>query len=194
MAAIGMRYLVGAPFAEEQTEGQLPTYGSGLKIGRAISAKITFKRNDTELYADDVLAESDNTLTGGDIDMTVAEILDEVAAVIFGATKDETSGEYSDSDKSSPYIGMGYLREMKYQGKSTFKATWLYKVQLAAAEEDAQTKGETTTFQTQRVTGEIMGVTLEDGTTKFRAWNTFDTAAEATAWLNKKANYSTATA
>lgn len=43
MAAIGMRHLVGAPWApaEQQTEGVLPKYGAGLKIGRAISANIT---------------------------------------------------------------------------------------------------------------------------------------------------------
>lgn len=192
MAAIGMRHLVGAPWAapEEQVDGQLPKYGPGLKIGRAISANITFRRNETELYADDVLAESDNTITGGDLDMTVAEILDEVAKVIFGDTEEE--GEYHDSDKSTPYIGMGYMREQRYKGESTFRAVWLYKVQLATAEESAQTKAENTTFSTQRMTGEILGVTLDNGATRFRAWKTFKSAAEATAWLNAKAGYSEA--
>ena len=189
MAAIGMRHLVGAPWApaEQQAEGTLPKYGSGLKIGRAISANITFRRNDTTLYADDALAESDNTIIGGDIDLPAAEILDEVAMVIFG-DKMEGEGdeaEYHDSDQSTPYIGMGYMREMRYKGKSTFRATWLYKVQLATAEEAAQTKGENTAYQTQRVTGEIMGVTLADGSTRLRSWKTFATAAPAVAWLNR---------
>lgn len=191
MAAIGMRHLVAAPFAENQTEGQLPTYGTGVKM-RAVSANITLDRNESELYADDVLAESDNTITGGTIDMTVAEVPDEVGAVLFGNKTDGEQGEYYDSDQSSPYIGMGYMREQKYQGKSSFRAVWFYKVQLAASEETAQTKGETTTFQTQRVTGEVLGVTMADGSTRFRAWKTFDTAAAATAWLNTKANYQTA--
>ena len=188
MAAIGMKHLVGAPWAAQQNEGQLPVYGTGMKIGRAVSANITFQRNESELYADDVLAESDNVLTGGTLDVTVAEILDEVGEAIFGNKKDE-DGSYHDSDLASPYIGMGYLREMKLQGKSTYRATWLYKVQLAPAEESANTRGETTTWQTQRMTGEILGVTLDDGSTRFRAWKTFDKAEEATAWLNAKANY-----
>lgn len=188
MAAIGMKHLVGAPWATQQTEGQLPKYGTGMKIGRAISSNITFQRNESELYADDVLAESDDTMTGGNIDMTVAEILDEVGAVIFGAKTDE-DGAYHDSDLASPYIGMGYLREMKYQGQSTYRCTWLYKVQLAPAEEAAQTRGENTAWQSQRVTGKILGVTLDDGSTRFRSWKTFTEAAEATAWLNAKANY-----
>lgn len=188
MAAIGMKHLVGAPWAAQQNEGQLPVYGTGMKIGRAVSANITFSRNESELYADDVLAESDNVLTGGTLDVTVAEILDEVGEAIFGNKRDE-DGSYHDSDLASPYIGMGYLREMKLQGKSTYRATWLYKVQLAPAEESANTRGETTTWQTQRMTGEILGVTLDDGSTRFRAWKTFDKAEEATAWLNAKANY-----
>ena len=188
MAAIGMKHLVGAPWAAKQNEGQLPVYGTGMKIGRAVSANITFQRNESELYADDVLAESDNVLTGGNLDVIVAEILDEVGEAIFGNKKDE-DGSYHDSDLASPYIGMGYLREMKLQGKSTYRATWLYKVQLAPAEESANTRGETTTWQTQRMTGEILGVTLDDGSTRFRAWKTFDKAEEATAWLNAKANY-----
>jgi hypothetical protein len=39
------------------------------------------------------------------------------------------------------------------------------------------------------LTGEIMGVTMEDGSSRFRAWQTFGTAAAAVAWLNKKAGY-----
>ena len=188
MAAIGMKHLVGAPWAAQQTEGALPVYGTGMKIGRAVSANITFQRNESELYADDVLAESDNVLTGGTIDMTVAEILDEVGAIIFGNTK-ESDDSYHDSDLASPYIGVGYLREMKYQGKSSYRATWLYKVQLAPAEETANTRGENTAWQTQRMTGEILGITLDDGSTRFRTWKTFDSADQATAWLNTKANY-----
>ena len=189
MAAIGMRYLVGAVISGE-SDGALPTYDKGMKIGRAISANVSLRRNDSELYADDVLAESDNTITGGDVDITVAEILDEVAAAIFGDTKDEETGEYYDSDASSPYIGLGYMREQKYKGVSSFKCTWLYKVQLAPAEESGQTKGETTSFQTQRVTGEILGVSMADGKSRFRARKEFKTAAEGIAWLNSKANYS----
>lgn len=188
MAAIGMKHLVGAPWAESQTEGQLPKYGNGMIIGRAISSNVTFQRNESELYADDVLAESDDTMTGGTIDMTVAEILDEVGAVIFGNKKDEDDA-YHDSDLSSPYIGLGYLREMKFQGISTYRCTWLYKVQLAPAEETANTRGENVAWQSQRVTGKVLGVTLDDGSTRFRSWKTFTDAAQATAWLNAKANY-----
>ncbi len=190
MAAIGMRHLVAAPFADAQTEGQLPTYGSGVKM-RAVSANVTLERNESELYADDVLAESEDSITGGSIDVTVAEVQDDVGAALFGNKLDEETQEYHDSDTSSPYIGFGYMREQKYQGKSTFRAVWFYKAQLSAAEDTAQTKGETTTFQTQRLTGKIMGVTLGDGSTRFRAWKTFDKAEEATAWLNTKANYVT---
>lgn len=188
MAAVGMRYLVGAPIKTE-TDGAVPTYDKGLKIGRAVSANVTFNRNDATLYADDVLAERDNTITGGNVDITVAEIEDAVAEKIFGDTKDsDSNGDCYDSSASSPYIGLGYMQEVRVKGVTKYRTTWLYKVQLAPAEAQAQTKGETTQFQTQRVTGELMGVTMADGASRFRARNEFASAADAIAWLDKKAN------
>lgn len=191
MAAIGMKHLVGAPWAapEQQVDGQLPKYGSGLKIGRAISSDVTLTRNDGEIYADDVLAESEDSITGGTVDMTVAEVLDEVAMVIFGEEKDEENGDIYDSSSASPFIGFGYMREMVYKGASSFHCVWYFKAQLEQANESAQTRGENVAFQTQRMTGKIMGVTLSNGKTRFRARHTFKTSAEGIAWLNKKANY-----
>lgn len=188
MAAVGMRYLVGAQIKTE-TDGVVPVYDKGLKIGRAVSATVTFTRNDAKLYVDDVLGERDNTITGGNVDITVAEILDEVAEKLFGDTKDDTeNGDYYDSSASSPYIGMGYMQEVRVKGVTKYRTTWLYKVQLAPADSQAQTKGETTQFQTQRVTGEMMGVSMADGSTRFRARNEFAKAEEAIKWLNTKAN------
>lgn len=188
MAAVGMRYLVGAVIKTE-TEGAVPTYDKGFNFGRAVSANVTFTRNDAKLYVDDVLGERDNTITGGNVDITVAEILDEIAEKVFGDKKDsDAEGDYYDSSESSPYIGLGYMQEVRVKGVSKYRVTWLYKVQLAPAESQAQTKGETTQFQTQRVTGEMMGVSMSDGSTRFRARNEFDTSAKAVEWLKKKAN------
>lgn len=190
MAAVGMRYLVGAKIATEP-DGKVPTYDEGFVVGRAVSAAVTFTRNDAKLYVDDVLGERDNTITGGDVDITVAEILDTIAEKIFGDTKDGSSdGDYYDSSASSPYIGMGWMQEVRVKGVSKYRTTWLYKVQMAPAEVQAQTKGETTQFQTQRMTGEMMGIGMADGTTRFRARNEFATAEAAKAWLNTKAGIS----
>lgn len=195
MAAIGMQYIVAAPFAENQTEGALPVYGNGMILGRAVSASFTWRRNDAELYADDALAENDNAILGGDLDMTVAELLDDVYVALFGATKDETTSDYHDSDQASPYIGVGYMRVQRYKGETTYKTYWYYKAQLSPAEEADQTRGETTSFQTQRVTGKVMAANdATTGKNRFRAWHTHKTKAEAVAWLNKMGNYTPAAA
>lgn len=188
MAAVGMRNIVYAPIKTE-ADGSLPTYDTGGSMGRASSATVTFTRNDAKLYLDDVLAERDNTITGGSVDITIGEIDDEVAVKIFGDVKDSSSdGDYYDSSTSSPYIGLGYMQEVRVKGVSKYRATWLYKVQMAPADAQAQTKGEATQFQTQRMTGEMMGVSMSDGSTRFRARNEFDTAEKAVSWLKTKAN------
>ena len=188
MAAIGMKYLVVAPFAASQTAGNLPTYEKGMVLGRAISANVTMTRNDAKQYSDDVLGESDNSITGGSIDMTVAEVTDEVQVAVFGVKKEAEGTGYHDTDAATPYVGLGYIREQRYKGTSSFRAMWIYKAQLAKAEDTANTKQQTTTFGTERITGEIMGVELSGGGCTFRAWDTFATEAEAKSWLNTKAN------
>lgn len=190
MAAVGMKYIVAAPIATENLDA-LPTYGTGVRVGRAISSNVTLTRNENDLYADDVLAESDNSITGGTLDITVAEILDEVRVVLFGDVKGEDDS-YSDSGSSAPYIGLGYLREQRYKGKSTYQAVWLHKVQLSPAEDTAQTKSQSITWGTQRVTGDLLGVTDGPGNTRFRRRKTFDSEADAITWLNTQANYTPA--
>lgn len=189
MAAVGMKYIVAAPITQEPLD-QLPVYGEGVRVGRAISANVTLTRNENDLYADDVMAESDNSIVGGSLDVTVAEILDEVREVIFGDIK-EDDGSYSDSGTAAPYIGFGYMREQRYKGVSSYQAIWLHKTQLSPAEDAAQTKSQSITWGTQRITGDLMGVSDGPGNTRFRRRKTFDSEAEAIAWLNTQAKIST---
>jgi hypothetical protein len=63
-----MRHPVVAKINTE-TEGSAITYDAGMVLGKAISADINWTRNDNPLYADDVIAEDDNGITGGTIDI-----------------------------------------------------------------------------------------------------------------------------
>ena len=57
MAMVGMLHPVAAKIATE-VEGQALTYDAGMVVGKAISANITFNRNDNPLYADDAVADA----------------------------------------------------------------------------------------------------------------------------------------
>lgn len=194
MAFVGMRYVVFAPI-ENEAPGQAIEYGEGVVVGHAIGATVNITRNSEDLYGDDMLIESDNSIVGGTVDMTVDDMTDEVTAVMLGHVKGENATQYYEEDKPSPYGGLGYIRVRRKSGKTAFQATWLYKVQMAVATETSATKTESTTWQTASLTGKMMGVKNNaEGATRFRERETFDTEKAATDWLNKLANISTAAA
>ena len=56
MATIGLKYLVAAKSTESATAS---TFADGFVIGKAIKADFSIESNDTKLYADDAVAESD---------------------------------------------------------------------------------------------------------------------------------------
>lgn len=78
MAFVGMKHVVAAPIKTE-VAGQAVTYDAGVEIGAAISATVTINRNTEGLYANDALKESDNSITGGTIDLNIDDISDDAA-------------------------------------------------------------------------------------------------------------------
>lgn len=188
MAFVGLRYAVFAPITAE-VRGQEVVYGTGVVVGKMMQADVTYERNTDPLYADDTEAENDNSITGGTVTVGVDDILDPARVVIFGDYADgEKSDEYEDNSEASPYGGFGYMRVRRKEGKTSFVAYWLHKVQFGSTTESAQTKGQNIAWQTPTINGNIMGVNNNaDGKMRFRRRKSFDTAAEAIAWLNERA-------
>lgn len=191
MAKVGMRYVVVTPLLGE-TNGQLPTYGEGMIMGRAISADISLDRLENALYADDAKAESENSITGGTLSIGIDDILEDAQVVVFGVVKSGEEGDYEYIDKgvAAPYVGVGYIQERRFKGKTTYLAWWYYKVQFAPMEDSARTKGEQIEWQTTTASGNLMGVYNDNtGVASFRTHKVYDDAGEAMQWLNTMANY-----
>lgn len=192
MAYIGMQHVVGATITTE-TEGSPIVYGTGMVLGKAISGNITWERSDNPLRADDGIAENDNGITGGELELGVDDLTDEAKAYVLGETKkDGTQGApdvYETTDAAAPYMGVGYVRVRRKAGVTKYEALWILKTQFGIQNEEAQTKGETIEWQTPTLNGLIFGV-QNDATlvTKYREHATFTTLAEAVAWLDAKAN------
>lgn len=190
MATIGLRYAAAAQITTE-TAGQAIGYGAGVVIGRAISASISWERNSARLDADDVKVASDNSLIGGNIDFGLDNVSDEGRKLLFGDYEADDSGEWEDGTESAPYVGFGTVCGVldPVTNKTKYQAMWLHKVQFAEASESYQTKGQNVQYQTPTITGAIMAVyNNADHTPRVRTRKTFDTAAEAIAWINSKAN------
>lgn len=196
MAFIGMRHVVAAPITTE-TAGSALVYGTGMVIGKAIQGNVTWDKNDNPLYADDAIAETDNGITGGSIELGLDDLLDDARVLLLGDTAVTVSSsvtEYEQTDDSAPNVGVGYMRVRRKNGSTTYQAVWIHKAQFAEESENAQTKGENIEWQTPTVNGKIMGVVNDSsGKTKYRRRANFTTEADAAAWLDAKANISSGT-
>lgn len=189
MAFTGLQYAVVAAITAE-TEGSAVTYGTGKVLGRMISANISWTRNDNPLYADDAIAENDNGVTGGTIELNIDDISDEGRVYVLGETEvTVTNGkEYETTEAPAPYVGLGFLRVKRKAGVTSYIAEWVHKVQFGMDSEEAQTKGESIEWQTPTLNGKIFGVRNDSSLNNhYRRTATFDTLAEAKAWLDDKA-------
>lgn len=192
MAFVGLQYAVAAPI-ETETPGAPITYKPGLVIGKMIGANINYTRNSDPLYADDTIAEDDNSVVGGTISVNVDDLTDEAQVAVAGLVEEEAEDAgpkvYRETGDASPYVGVGYMRVRRKAGVTSYVAYWVHKCLLAVTQEQAQTKGQTISWQTPTLEGQIMGVVINaDGKTDFRIHTTFTTQAEAKAWLDERAN------
>ena len=76
-------------------------------------------------------------------------------------------------------------KRRKKNGVTSFTVIWLYKVQHSEPTENAETKGDTTNFQTATIEGKAYPVEV-NGKMSVGKKLVFNTEAEAKAWLNKQ--------
>ena len=186
MAMIGLRRPMYAPITEEG-EQSMPVYGTPVVNNKAISASISWTRNDSSLYADDIEAETDNGITGGEITFGLDDLSPELQTSALGVLSGGADEDfhYEDTDRAGTPGGFAFIRVRKRGGVMTFEGNFLYKTVLGQTSEDTNTRGESISWQTPELTGRIMGVfTDNSGVAKFRRRKSFPSEADAVAWLN----------
>lgn len=190
MAGIGLKHFVVAKIATE-TPGQAITYQNGMVVGKAMVANLTLNRNNNPLYGDDAIAENDNGVTGGTIQIGVTALGNTVRAYMLG-DKEVTVGnevEYAVTDAPAPYVGFGFMRTLIENGVKKYETVWMHKAQFGENTINATTKGQQIEWQTPTLDGILMGAQIDaSGETHFYHYaNHFSTEAAAAAWLDAKA-------
>lgn len=177
MAKIGLRnFLYG--ILTEETDGSA-SYGTAKKPAKAISCKVDISNNDAKLYADDALAEADTTFQSGNITLGIDDEDDVTIADLLG--HQIVNGEMiRNADDTAPYVGLGRVITKMVGGVYKYKVEFLKKVKFAEPSQDNSTKGENVQFGTSELSGIVS--TLANG--DWSATKTFDTMAEAQAYLN----------
>lgn len=201
MARTGLNYLVAAPVPTPPAYGSLPTYGDGFIVGRMIEADVSITLNDNKLFADNREVNNDKTFQSGTITLGVDEFGDgtelsqaQVEALITGGKLVEEGGEkYVDLGEAPKQntVGLGYIVPGVYPDTGTkyYEAVWYYQVTFGGVgDENAQTKGESISWNTPTVTGNMKPVAGYDAEKNLRRKSRFETEGEAIVWLNIQAN------
>lgn len=176
MAKIGLRnFLYG--ILTEAPDGTA-TYGVAKKPAKAISCKVDITTNDAKLYADDGLAESDTTFQSGTVTLGIDDEDEVVMADLLGYTI-EAGETIRNANDIANYVGFGRILTKLVNGVYKYKVEWLYKVKFSPMSFDETTKEEAVSFGTSELSG--MVAQLADG--RWSASKTFNTMAEAQAYL-----------
>ena len=178
---------------DTEVEGQAITYTSGMVIGNAVSAQITWNRADTSHYGDDVEDARDNGILSGDISFVSSGITDAGRALMLG-DEEVSTGEYEASTEASPYGGFGYIRVLRKDGETAYEGIWMHKVQFGENTVNDNTRGETIEWGETTLEGRISPV-KNNASLKNRvmAHKFFEDLEDADEWLQGKANITTTT-
>ncbi|MBD7984407.1 phage tail protein [Sporosarcina sp. Sa2YVA2] len=182
MAIKGLKNLHYAVITKEDNTST--TYATPKPFGPAMALNIQPSINRANLRADDGVLFSDSAKGPIAVSVNTAYLEKAVEAEILGKTIHE-NGLISDNVKDdAPYIAIGGQAESARGGSEFF---WLYRVKLAPAEENKETKQDTPTYQTPNLTGEAIP-RIHDGEEKIKAWNQDETITDKTVfdeWFTK---------
>lgn len=177
MAKIGLtnfRYSV----LTEAADGT-PSYAGANTPAKAVSCSVSVTNNDAKLYADDTLAESDTSFSGGTVTMGIDE--DDLAtmATLLGHSIDAQGEMIRKADDTAPYVGLGRVVTKMVNGVYKYKAEFIYKVKFSEPSQENTTKGESVEFGTTEIEGTLAA--LANG--KWSIAKSFDTKAEAVSYI-----------
>ena len=174
---IGLRDLFRAPITI--SDNGVETYGTPVRIARAIQADIAPTSAEATLYSDDAIDVIIKQFSGGTLTLGMNDLIPSEQAALLGQTQDADGVVYAGESDDPPYHAIGF-RALKANG--LFRYLWLYKVKFGIPTENHATKGDSINFQTPQLVGTFQK--RLDGLWKADA--TLDPSSEAAQkWFNE---------
>lgn len=128
------------------------------KLERIIDEKFAPEYNSAELYADDVLAESDYSFKKGTLTITVADDDDGVEQQLMGYADGVNGVIAKETLSNSKEFGYGHIVAKLVNGVKKFKVEFFPRVRWTKFTTDAKTRGEGVEFGTTTIEGVVMPV------------------------------------
>ena len=184
-ANVGMVYPVYAPVSA-YTPGTSITYGTGGVVAEAVSASLSWEREDGHFYGDDVELDTANGVLGYTLSFEPSGLSDTVRAALLG--EELATSDYTITNSVSPDVGFGYVRVMRATGstgiETTYEGWWFKKLKFGVTSEETRTKERTIEWRVPTLEGVGSGVSLDSsGKLRFADPRTFTSLSDAKAWL-----------
>ena len=176
MATIGLKDLYMSKITQS---GETETYGTPVRLAKAISAEMSVETAEEILYADDGADEVVKEFVSCELKLNVNDLTPAMTAELLGQSVDEDGVVYASDGDTAPYVAVAF-RAKKPNGK--YKYVWLYKGTFGIPDESYETKGDGIEFKTPELTGTF--VKRPDGKWKADAvLETTSTAAQC--WFSQ---------
>jgi len=151
MATIGMDMLYYAKITEASDGSE--TYGTPIRLARAISAELSVELAEAQLFADDGAVYVVKDFKTGSLSLGIDDIGVTAARDLTGATVDDNGVLVSASENDGSPVAIGF-RAQKPDGR--YRYFWLYRVKFGIPSTNLQTKGDSITFQTPTIEGTVL--------------------------------------
>lgn len=141
------------------TDETLETYAAPVHIPRLMQANVAPIVNSATLPADDKIVETIDSVVGANVVIGLADVSTVDQAALLGSTIDANGVLVRKTTDQAPYVAIGYRRRMA-NGK--YRYIWNYKGRFRPWDQNADTKGESPTFQTPSLTATFMARDSDD--------------------------------
>ena len=165
MATIGLSKPYYAKYNYDALTGKV-TYSDGGLMGKLIEMTVEPEAtDDSNLYADNGIAESERAFVGGNVTITTDHLTQEVSKAILGVTETTETVEGIDEeikvldfddDMEQPELGFGDIIKTKKDGVLIWRAVILCRIKFSIPAENATTQGESIEWQTPELNGTLM--------------------------------------
>ncbi len=155
---------------------------------KVVDEKFTPNNANAELFANDSLAESDDSFVDGTLSVTIADDEDKFVAGLLGNNISEEGEVTKNVDDIAPEIAYGHIIPKVYNGARKYKVEFFPRVKVKSITSDNKTKGSSVEFNTSSLEAKVMRLEKDFNGLKEGDWEkhqTFATLQEAEEYLDK---------